>query len=132
MRKERKEKKTAREEEKVEGMGGESEWFGSLKCLFGFDNVAQPWQVFKLSVVAPLGHLSPPALYNLKYQGRTLLYPGYSFTEPNKLRACLGAQESAIIQLAPGRDSFQSEHFYDKGPLYGHFLNSAARVLHTS
>lgn len=32
------------------------------------------WQVFKLSVLPPL-----PALYNRKYQGRSLLYPGYSF-----------------------------------------------------
>lgn len=100
------------EEEGEEG-GRESEWFASLKCLFGFDNVAQPWQVFRLSVAPlppPLAPLlcrpSPPALYNLEYQGRALLYPGYSsFTGPNQLQARLRAQVRRL------RVSFSRGHF---------------------
>ena len=58
-------------------------WF--FEMPFGFDNVAYPWQVFKLSIPPPFGHLSPLALYNHKYQRHTVLYPGYSFKKQNKL-----------------------------------------------
>ena len=87
------EKKERQKGGEIEQRLGEkkSEWFWFFEMPFEFDNVPLA-SLQIISLFSPLGHLSPPALYNHKYQGRSLLYPGYSFTELNKLQACLRAQ----------------------------------------